>query len=187
VLIFIFLQDNLNNQLMKKIISMAFVMAVLFSSCSRDAVTPDESGRDAVTSKSIVVSPQAERLFGRISSTMDDIRGRDCKGGLGLCTPKTESEFTFDLRVFQSPFDVLTPVFDAATDKVTVIAAEEGNTINFYFPKDVVNSVNRVASDFDFFEVGQDVIAAHYQLVPGAYAKRIEGDYFVYKVQFTKI
>jgi hypothetical protein len=89
--------------------------------------------------------------------------------------------------VFQSPFDVATPSFDAVTDRVTAIAAEEGGVINFYFPKDIVNSVNKTASDFDFFEVGADVLAAHYQLVAGLYAKRIEGDYLVYRVPFTKI
>lgn len=163
------------------------MMAVLFSSCSDDAVSPDENGSGNFTSKINAANPQAEKLFGRISSTADDIRGRDCKGGLGLCTPKTDAGFTFDLRVFQSPFDVMTPVFDVVTDNVTAIAAEEGNTINFYFPKSIVNSKNRDASDFDFFEVDGDVIAAHYQLVAGAYAKRIDGDYLVYKVLFTKI
>lgn len=168
---------------------MAFMMAVLLVSCSDEAGIADVDDKGAAVAKTLGVTsgPQAQKLFGRVSVGMGDIRGRDCRGGLGLCSVRKDSGYVFDIGSFQSPFDIGQPTYDVATDEVFTIAAEDNGTINFYFPRTVVNSAGHFVSDFDYFEVKQDVLAAHYQLVAGRYSKNTEGDYIVYKVKFTKI
>lgn len=167
---------------------MAAMVAAMFVSCSNETGVASIDGKDGFVAKAAGVTSQqqVQKLFGRVSVGIGDIRGRDCKGGLGLCTPK-DSGFMFEVGAFQSPFDIGRPTYDVTTDNVFAIAAEDSGTINFYFPKEAVNSAKHLVSDFDYFEVNQDVLAGHYQLVAGRYSKDTEGDYFVYKVRFTRI
>lgn len=107
-----------------------------------------------------------------------------CSGGFGLCFQAgTVWNFSCERN---EPIDFGRVNFTQNNNLVSAIAITDSanKKIDFYFSKDVLNSTENMASDFDSMDVDGILMSDNLKLVAGIYNKTIIGNNFVYEIAY---
>jgi hypothetical protein len=177
---------------MKKIITLLVVC--LFVSCSESENLTDTNINRSIENEKMLLSwpcPPGYRLEVVSVEQLHLFKKGGCSSGFGLCFAVSVT-LTFDCVKAPLPDIGLSANgasqldYDINNDKVTyAFSLDESTSIaTISFHKDITQSPNHSALDFDYLEIENNHQVENFTLIPGTYTVKKVGDYFIYDVPF---